>query len=186
MDKWIRALFVFAIFTILQACSSATEPVETNSDETPVETVDATEPIIEDRYFNEQGSFSLVLPDGWQVAGPIEATAGNDVTYTLYSVGLEPGSSGGPGGSNIIIAENAALTIEEFVQAQCSTCPLAPIEDIQLGDTDAKQTTIGGGGVPVSVTWTFVQHDGKLIGLKIHDPETLEPITEVLESILLH
>ncbi len=177
-------VFTFLLLT-LAGCSPPADltilvPTETQQESVPTPTVGRL------RYFNEQGSFSLILPDGWKVSGPIDATGGGDLTFSLYRLGPDPVVSGGPGMSSIAILDLDAATIEEFVQGQCSTCPLAPIEDVQMGQVSAKQTVIGGGGVPLEVTWTFVEHNGKLIALAIHDPQTLKRLSDVLESVQLH
>ncbi len=125
---------------------------------------------------------SLILPDGWGLAGPfpVESTG---TSYSLYALGLNPGASGGPGSSQIIVADAALLTVEAFVAAQCTTCPTNPWAETQIGGLPARRTQVGGGGVPFSVDWVFVDHDGKLIGFSIRDPETLAPLENALQSI---
>lgn len=182
----LKSILVVMLLLSLSACSQAAATAEVQPTKSQVERLaTATADQVGERYVVEEGSFSLSLPEGWQVVGPIEATAG-ETAFTLYRLGLDPAASGGPGTSSIIIADRDALTVEEFVQAQCSTCPAAPLEDIQLGDVSARQTVIGGGSVPIKVTWTFFEHNGKLIGLKIHDAKTLEPLQQVLASLKLH
>jgi hypothetical protein len=182
----IRFLFSILGLALLSACAQQMTPTESQVSETPIELATPTEETIEGRYFNEQGRFSLLLPEGWDVFGPMDASSGNGLTFTLYNLGPEPDASGGPGISSIIIADSDAFTIEEFAHGQCSTCPPAPIQDIQIAGVNARQTVIGGGGVPFEITWTFFDHNGKRIGLKIQDPDTLAPLTEVLESLKLH
>lgn len=178
-------LFVMFLLT-LSACAQTGPTVAPAVTGRPPDVVTPTVDESEGRYFNEQGQFSLSLPEGWRVFGPVDASAGEGVSFKLYSLGLQPEASGGPGASSIVIMDPGAVSIERFVQAQCSTCPAAPIQDIQLGDVSARQTVIGGGGVPIEVTWTFFDHNGMRIGLKIHDAETLEPLQQVLESLQLH
>lgn len=134
------------------------------------------------RYYNAEGNFSLALPDGWEVFEPL--TGGNDPdrAYTLYILGPDP-APGGPGNSTIAIADSTQWTPEQFAQAQCSTCPANPFEDVMLGGTPARRTQVGGGGVPFTITWYFVENNGQLIALAIHDPETLEPLEDVIQSI---
>jgi hypothetical protein len=174
------------LLVVLAACSPAAEIATPEPTEKQQEVLSPTEPIDEERYFNQQGSFSLVLPQGWQVSGPIDAASSGGHMFSLYRLGVDPEASGGPGISSIAISDLNTMTIEAFVQGQCSTCPRSPIDEIQLGDVRARRAVIGGGGVPIEVTWTFVEHSGKLIALAIHDPETLQPINEVLESLQLH
>lgn len=182
----LRFMFSALGLLLLSACSQQMTPTQPQVSETPVEVATSTEDSIEGRYYNELGQFSLLLPEGWDVFGPLDASSGNGVTFKLYNLGPEPDVSGGPGISSIIIADSDAFTIEDFAQGQCSTCPPTPIQDIQIAGVNARRTVIGGGGVPLEITWTFFDHNGKRIGLKIHDPDTLEPLTEVLESLKLH
>lgn len=184
-EKCFSFLLLVFVAVLMLACSPEMTPTVPPVSENPVEVVTPTLELDQGRYFNEQGQFSLILPDGWEVFGPLDASSGNGLTFILYNLGLEPDASGGPGISSIIIADSNTFTIEEFVQGQCSTCPPAPIQDIQLAGVDARQTVIGGGGVPLEITWTFFEHNGKRIGLKIHDPETLESLMDVLESLKL-
>ena len=181
-----RSLLCIVILLALSACTPTGPTVAPTVTEQTPDVVTPTVDESDGRYLNEQGQFSLSLPEGWKVFGPVDASAGEGVSFTLYSLGLQPEASGGPGASSIVIMDPGAVSIERFVQAQCSTCPAAPIQDIQLGDVNARQTVIGGGGVPIEVTWTFFEHNGKRIGLKIHDTETLEPLQQVLESLQLH
>jgi hypothetical protein len=74
-------------------------------------------------------------------------------------------------------------TPEDFVRSQCSTCPQNDFEAVMLDGIPALRTDIGGGGVPFAITWYFVEHEGNFIALAIHDPQTLEPLNEVIESI---
>lgn len=104
-------------------------------------------------------------------------------SYDTYILGTEPDASGGPGSSKIVIADPAQWTPELFVKSQCSTCPLHSFDEVVLGGREALRTQIGCGSVPILVTWYFVEHNGKLIALAIHDPETLEPQEDVLEGI---
>ncbi len=135
------------------------------------------------RYVNREGGFSLVLPQEWQVVGPIPISQ-DGFTYNSYALGVDPAASGGPGTSHIIIADDAVLSVEEFIRLQCSTCPQHPLESIQIGEFSALRTQIGGGGVPITVEWTLIEKDGHLLGFSLHDPETLEPLDAVLQSLV--
>jgi hypothetical protein len=130
----------------------------------------------------DEGGFSMTLPQGWSVAGPFAAQV-DGAAYSLYALGIDPGASGGPGTSQIIVAEAAQLTAEAFAAAQCTTCPTSPFVDVQLGGLPARRIPIGGGGVPFVVEWTFVEREGKLIGFSIRDPETLATLEDVLRSV---
>jgi hypothetical protein len=85
--------------------------------------------------------------------------------------------------SRVVVANASEWTPEEFALSQCSTCPENPIESLILGGLPASRTQVGGGGVPFMVTWYFIEHGDDLIALAIHDPETLEPLDEVIQSI---
>lgn len=112
-------------------------------------------------YTNAEGSFSMLLPAGWNVAGPLAAQG-----FNFYALGPDAGSSGGPDVSQIIIADATQLTVEQFAQGQCSVCPAHPVEEATVGGLSAKRTTIGGGSAP-EFEWYFVTHNGKLIGFSL-------------------
>jgi hypothetical protein len=171
----IRWVIVFGLFGL--ACEWLTPGATALPPATPTATADPS------RYFNEEGGFSLSLPEGWSVLGPQASNADPSRPYNLYRLGPDPAASGGPGTSTIAILDASQWTAEEYVQAQCSTCPANPFEEVTLGGQPARRTQVGGGGVPFTVTWHFVERDGKLIALAIHDPETLEPLEDVLQSI---
>ena len=137
-----------------------------------------------DRYVNPDGGFSLVLPEGWEVVGPMPVSQ-DGMSYDLYLLGVNPSSSDGPGASRIIVADAAVLSIEQFVALQCSTCPQHSLESIPLGERLAVRTRITGGGVPFEVDWIFVEDQGKLLGFSIHDPETLESLESVIQTLVL-
>jgi hypothetical protein len=129
------------------------------------------------------GTFSLDLPEGWDIFGPIEVTNDPDRPYEAYHLGEDPTSSGGPGVSIVAIDRTAKWTPEDFVLSQCSTCPQNPFESVTLDGIPALRTEIGGGGVPIMITWYFVEHRGNFIAFALHDPETLEPLEETIETI---
>ena len=129
------------------------------------------------------GTFTFDLPAGWDVFGPDLITDESNRTYEIYRLGVDPSSSGGPGTSLVIIADAVEWTPEDIALAQCSTCPDNGFEQVTVGGKSALRTEIGGGGVPMVITWTFVENQGKLIAFAIHDPQTLAPLNEVIESI---
>jgi len=135
-------------------------------------------------YTNELAGFSMTLPENWNVAGPF-AVQGDNLSYQVYTLGVDAGSEGGPGMSRIVIGDASVLTVEGFTQQQCQTCPMNPVEHITLDGRPAQRVLVGGGGVPFMVEWTFVQLGGQLVGFSLHDPETLEPLPSVLESVSL-
>lgn len=137
------------------------------------------------RYVNVEGGFSLVLPEGWSAAGPFPISIEGGASYNLYTVGIDPSGEGGPGTSRMFVADAAVVTLEEFVLQQCSICPEHPVEETTLGGTPARAAVIGGGSVPFEVEWFFVEHSGKLIGLSIIDPETMQTLGPVVQSFRL-
>ena len=108
-----------------------------------------------------------------------------DVGYSLYVLGPAPTESGGPGVSMIVIADAAQMTLEQFAASQCSTCPGHSPEAVTLGAVPAERLLIGGGTVPFEKSWFFCKHQGRRIGLAIHDPDTLESLDEVLATLRL-
>jgi hypothetical protein len=129
------------------------------------------------------GTFSLTLPAGWDVFGPESITTDPSRPYELYLLGVDPSVSGGPGTSRVIVARATEWTPEELAVSQCSTCPPGDFEAVTIAGRPALRTQIGGGGVPFVTTWYFVEHRGNLIAFAIHDPETLEPLSEVIDTI---
>jgi hypothetical protein len=169
-----------AIALLIGACSAPGTPPATAAPTDPAEpsaTVSS-----EARYVNEEGGFSLVLPEGWSAAGPLPVAIDGGGSYNLYTLGPEPSADAGPGMSRIFVAEAEGLTLEQFVAQQCSTCPEHPVEQITLGSAPARMTRIGGGPVPFEVEWFFVDNSGRLIGLSIIDPETMETLDAVMQS----
>jgi hypothetical protein len=134
------------------------------------------------RYVNQEMGFSLQLPDSWQVIGPQQVRLNDEAMYELYLLGENPSNGSGPGVSRIVIAEGARISVEQFIEHQCSTCPRHPEERVRLGQGSALRTHIGGGGVPHRTAWHFLDRGSRWMGLSIHDPETLEPLQEVLDS----
>ena len=85
----------------------------------------------------------------------------------------------------IVIADAALLTFAQFAAAQSSTCPAHPPEAVTLGNVPAQRLLIGGGTVPFEKSWFFFEHQSKRIGLAMRDPDTLEPLNEVLATFRL-
>lgn len=172
---------------MLSSCSSETptpsppptEPlqIEVSPTPPPTETLD--------RYINEEGGFSLILPEGWSAAGPFRVQVDDDLFYNMYQLGMNPSEQGGPGTSRIMVADASRLTIERFVEQQCSTCPQQDVEAVEFGGIAGQRTVIGGGSVPFDVEWYFFENAGRLIGLSIHDVETLKNLDSILETLQL-
>lgn len=174
-----RGTLLFCIL-ILAACGSTEEASPSPPSATDIPS-SPTEPIAESVF--GPGTFTLALPDGWDVAGPDPITSDPDRPYESFSLGEDPNSSGGPGMSHVFIASAQEWTPEELALAQCSTCPEPVFEDVTIDGLPGVRTELGGGGVPIVITWFYVEHNGKLFAFAIHDPETLEPLREVIDSI---
>jgi hypothetical protein len=190
-NRFLMPLIVL-LLTTLSACNpSTTGPTATETNapmltsQSEIPSPSATPTVEQSRYLIEEVKLSIKLPQGWSVFGPLEISSAGMHSYELYILGIEPTASSGPGSSKIAIADPAEWTPEQFVQAQCITCPEQPFEEVTLGGKSAQRTQVGGGGVPIIITWYFVENNDKLIALAIHDPETLEPLEDVLQSILL-
>jgi len=180
----IKRMVACGLLLALSACRAAAAPASTA---TPTESIPATrfspEPQAA-RYVNQDAGLSLVLPPGWTAAGPFDAAAG-DAAYALYVLGLDPALEGGPGASRLIVAADNTLSIQSFLAAQCSTCPDHGVTDAQLNGIPVQRAVLGGGGVPFEIEWVFLEHDGRLVGLAIHDPATLETLNPVLDTLEL-
>jgi hypothetical protein len=180
----LKKIYFFLVLVFSLAFISACSP---NDEPSPVPTVatdlpeSPTEPLVESIF--GPGTFSLTLPDGWDVAGPDPITSDPDRPYESFSLGVDPTSSGGPGMSHVFIANADEWTPEELAQGQCSTCPEPVFESVTIDGKSGVRAEIGGGGVPIVITWYYVEHNGKLFAFAIHDPETLEPLREVIDSI---
>ncbi|MGQ0600427.1 MAG: TolB family protein [Anaerolineales bacterium] len=164
-----RFLLITLLAMLIAACNPVEVGVETPTASAPPSTPTAAPlptatiipvPADANPYTLAEAGVSLLIPAGWQVSGPVQMQG-----FSLYTLGPDAGSSGGPGLSQLIVA-NEAFTIEEFAQQQCSVCPANPIIDSTVGGKPGKRTVIGGGSAP-EAEWYFVTHNGKLIGLSI-------------------
>ncbi len=172
--RHLLVLFLISLFLLL-ACNfpGVVDQVPTS----PILTPDTAQSVY------GPGTFSLDLPPGWDVIGPETISSDPNRSYDLYRLGVDPSSSGGPGTSHVIIASASEWTPQELALAQCSTCPPGNFEPLTIGGKPALRTQIGGGDVPILITWYYVEHRGNLIAFAIHDPESLQPLEDVLGSI---
>lgn len=179
--RCIALTLVFAVLACLvPACNLG------GADAPPLEASATSTASQDERYINDEGGFSIVLPEGWSVLGPLRVMVPEGgAAYNLYVLGAAPTESGGPGASMIVIAAASQLTLEQFAASQCSACPAHPPETVTLGTVPAQLLLIGGGTVPFEISWFFFEHQGKRIGLAVHDPDTLEPLDEVLATLRL-
>jgi len=188
--RYAASIIFLTLGTLLAACNMPTQPpLVTQPGNEPAVTVPvstlptASQPPDAARFTIPAAGLSLRLPDGWQVAGPLPTSASSDVPFDLYVLGANPQTSDGPGASLIAVADSAEWTPQQFVQAQCSTCPEHDFQEVTLGGLPALRTEVGGGGVPFTTTWFFVENQGKTIAISILDPQTMAPLEEVLQSI---
>jgi hypothetical protein len=184
-DHRLSWLLVGLAAILLTACTSSTPTPEASSptqvpQPTDLPAVSTEEPA---QLVFGPGTFSLDLPVGWEIYGPLEVTNDPDRPYEVYQLGEDPSTSGGPGMSIVAIDRTDRWTPEDFVLAQCSTCPNNGFESVTIDGIPALRTEIGGGGVPIMITWYFVEHRGNFIAFTIHDPETLLPLEDVIQSI---
>lgn len=130
------------------------------------------------RYENKEADFSLRLPQDWTVSSPQSTVYG-----TLYLLGLAPLARSGPANSSIVIADQATMTVTQLVAfIHCSgRCVAPPFTRIRLrNNIPAQYAVIGGQGTPTT-PWYFVEHNGKIIALSIHDPD--QPV-QALDAII--
>jgi len=183
-------LILLAVITTLSALACMlTGPTQellvTPLIESATEALEPTATDTASRYFNTEAAISLVLPSGWGAAGPFAIDVPGQFEYDLYVLGISPSDSGGPGPSRLIVGDPSAMSLDSFAASQCGDCPKQPIEDAVLAGVPVRRTTIGGGSVPFRVEWMFLEHAGKVIGLSIHDPGTLESLQDVLQTLRL-
>jgi hypothetical protein len=171
-------LVYLASILVLAACGSPqyVPPEPAQSGSTATRSVESAQSVF------GPGTFSIDLPQGWDIAS-VEISTDPNRPYTLYLLGANPTGNDGPGISRVAIADADQWTPEDFVLAQCSTCPQNGFESVTLGGKPAQRTEVGGGGVPIVTTWYFVENHGNLIAIAIHDPESLLPLEDVLASI---
>lgn len=137
------------------------------------------------RHQFEDGIFSLALPAAWSVSAAQEVRLNSGVEYRLYWLGVDPDTQGGPGLSRVIVGSLRQLTIGRFIQSQCEACAPPIIEPVSLGAFPALKLALVEPGQP-SIEWYLVQIDDRLIALAIHDPQSMQPLEQVLQSLIIH
>jgi hypothetical protein len=177
-----QLLFIVALLGLALSACAPTPTAAPAPENTAAPTSDPAIPADAVPYANTEGDFSMLLPAGWTTVGPLEVVLnGFPGSYHLYALGPDAGAAGGPGVSQIIIADEKAFTVEQFAQSMCSTCSLNPASDSSLGGLPAIMVSIGGGAAPAT-DWVFVIYNGKLIGFSIR-PLDENPLDWVLASI---
>ena len=176
MFKRSFLLISFMLVLVLDACTA--EPTPT-SESKPRSSVPAGS-----NYHSAEGGFYLTLPDGWHEFGPVLNQINPDKPYLVFYFSPNPIiPDGGINFSQIILADKDQWTPETLVKAQCLSCPTHPFEDVTLGNKPAQRTQIGGGDLPFLVTWYFFEHNRNLVGMTFLDPDTMDPLVDVVESI---
>lgn len=179
MTKYFFTLVCLIGLLILCACSSV------NAIEQPAGDAFGVTGEVEAENVFGPGTFSISLPEGWDILGPETITTDPDRPYKLFLLGMDPSGNSGPGISRVIIASASEWTHEELASVQCSTCPQPLFESVMIDGQPAFRAQVGGGEVPILITWYYLENQGNLIAFAIHDPSTLEPLLEVIESIQL-
>lgn len=175
-DRLRLACWLSLLLLALAACSEATPtPFPTVERAGPART--ATPPPMQ-TFTDESGAFSLELPPDWEVAEQGMTRLGR-----YYQLGPEPVGPG-PASSALFVADARALAAEEAAAAlHCAACDEAPaLEETTIGDIPAWRALLGG---EPALEWFFVEHEGWLIVLTLHDPETLETRADLLETFRL-
>jgi len=185
--RFLRSFITTGALAVLaSSCARAAEsplPIFTPESPAPLPT-SPTPGAGSDRYVNLEAGLSLALPAGWSTSGPYPVPVG-ETSYDLYLLGLDPSPNAGPGASRLIVAADDRLSIEEFTLSQCTECPSSEWVETALNGIPVLRAVIGGGGVPFEVEWIFIDHGGRLIGLSIHDPQTMETLYDVLDTLSL-
>jgi hypothetical protein len=181
---WLFAsLIVLFACSLLPAAATPVPPTETPASPTAPPTNTTSTVVNSAQIVFAGGTISLDLPSGWGFSDLVRISYPSGQSFEIYLLGETPLGDDGPGISRVAILDPAQWTPEDFALAQCSACPQNPFEDVVVGGQPARRTQVGGGGVPFSITWYFVEHNGKLIAFAIHDPETLLPLEDVIASI---
>jgi len=177
-------LFGGVMITLLLLAACSLQPTESAAPPTlPADQEPATPTEAEAENIFGPGTFTLEIPAGWDIAGPMTINDDSGRSYQSWALGEDPTSSGGPGTSHVIIANPAEWTPEELALVQCTTCPNNGFEEVTIDGKKGLRTEIGGGGVPFMTTWYYFENQGNLIGFAIHDPQTMEPLDSIIESI---
>lgn len=178
-DRFGLALRLSLLLLALTACGEATPTpfptVERAAGGGPART--ATPPPMQE-FTDESGAFSLELPPDWQVVEQGMTRLGR-----YYQLGPEPVGPG-PASSALFVADAGELAAEEAaVELHCADCDEAPeLEETTIGDIPARRAMLGS---EPALEWFFVEHEGWLIVLTLHDPETLETRADLLETLTL-
>lgn len=126
------------------------------------------------------GGFSLLLPEDWIVVEQGLTPLGQH-----YLLGQEP-LGPGPESSAVFVASAA-----QWTAAQAAAMLLCG-NDSCAGDVAFEETGVAGGRTQRAVlqgesgpplTWYFLERDGRLIYLSLHDPVTLDDRFDLLQTL---
>lgn len=178
-SRGLLALWLSLLLLALAACSEpAPTPfptVERAQGSGPAPTASAA-PV--QRYTDASGAFSLELPPDWQAVEQGMTRLGRYV-----QLGPEPVGPG-PASSALFVADGETVAPEEAAaELHCAGCAEAPeLEATTIGDIPAQRALLG---EEPALEWFFVEHEGRLIILTLHDPVTFETRTDLLETLRL-
>lgn len=130
-------------------------------------------------YTNDVGGFAVDIPAAWTVGEGQSTPLG-----TMFLLGNEPLVPGDPAVSTILISEEltAARAAEQLLcGGGCvEEVRLQVVEDGEMGAIYKKE--IVSEGSP-TLTWYFVERDGRLIYLTLHDPVTYRSLDDLVETL---
>lgn len=175
----LPALFLSLLILLQAACSEpAPTPFPTAERRQGSGGAATASPQPAQQYTDESGAFSLELPPDWQVVEQGLTRLGR-----YYQIGPEPVGPG-PASSALFVADAERLTAEEAAaELHCAGCDETPeLEEITIGDIAARRALLGD---EPSLEWFFVEHEGWLIVLTLHDPETFETRADLLGTLRL-
>jgi hypothetical protein len=123
---------------------------------------------------NEEGGFSLLLPNGWTAGETEETDYGTRVT-----IGPEDGAASG----TIVMADASEWTVEELAaELQCADCDPPEFEEVTLLNNITAQHTVLQEEDAEPAEWFFIEQDGKLIGLSFVNTTTFESLDAIVNT----
>jgi hypothetical protein len=133
-------------------------------------------PPLEANYIHEDYGFAVNLPEGWQASS--ESSWREGVHQVLFSA--RPGQSG-PANSVVMVVDDPDLSANEFLTILNGGVMPATLANTTLAGLPARRGTVGGNGSP-PLQFVLVEREGKLYYVDFHDPESLEPLEDVIAS----
>jgi hypothetical protein len=133
----------------------------------------------EANYINEDYGFAVNLPEGWQATS--ESSWREGVYQVLFSA--RPGQRG-PANSVVMVVDEPTLSANEFLTILNGGVMPADLASTTLAGLPARRGTVGGNGSP-PLQFLLVERGGKLYYVDFHDPESLEPLEDVIASFQL-